>query len=72
MSTKATWVGEGRWEWRRCRLCVSVLLLPGTGMVDGLHKWKVNEGREEGVRGTPATPPLVPWVPPASLREVAA
>ena len=41
-------------------------------MVDGLHKWKVNEGREEGVRGTPATPPLVPWVPPASLREVAA
>ena len=40
--------------------CVSVLLLPRTGMVEGLNKWKVNEGREEGVRGTPATPSAGP------------
>ena len=29
-------------------------------MVEGLNKWKVNEGREEGVRGTPATPSAGP------------
>lgn len=34
----------------------SVLLLPGARMVKGLNKWKVNEGRKEGVRGTLATP----------------